>query len=126
VNGLPAAAVAFQATNQAGVTILGEALFIAHGEEVFQLIGLTVPQAPAAVRSAVSQALRSFAVTTTGQQFQRVRELDIITLTANTPLATLASRSGGAIDAAQLAIINGVEAGSSIPAGRKIKTVRYR
>lgn len=126
INGFPASTVAFRATTEDGTVIQGQALFIEYRGQVFRMLGLVVSSAASQVGSAVSQSLRSFSATAAGQVFQRVREIDIITLRSNTTVATLAGQSGGAIQATDLAIMNGVETGASIPAGRKIKTVRFR
>lgn len=127
VTGLPAFGVAFRATTgQEGQVIQGEAVFIEYNGSVWRMMGLVVPSAAQAVGGALGQSIRSFGPTAANQTFRRVRELRIVTPTGPTTVASLASQSGGATTAQELALINSVEMDTRIPAGRKIKTVRYR
>ncbi len=127
VSGLPAYGVAFRATvGQQGQVIEGEAVFIEYRGAVWRMMGLVAPSAPQSVGSALGQAIRSFGPTATNQTFRRVSELRIITPTGPTTMTSLASQSGGAVTAQELALINSVAVDTRIPAGRKIKTVRYR
>jgi predicted Zn-dependent protease len=90
------------------------------------MMGLVVPSEAQAVGGALGQAIRSFGPTAANQTFRRVRELRIVTPTGPTTATSLASQSGGAITAQELALINSIDVDTRIPAGRKIKTVRFR
>ncbi len=127
VNGLRASGVAFRATTgQQGQVIEGEAIFIEHRGTVFRMMGLVVPAAAQQLASTLGGALRSFAPTATNQTFRRVRELNILTPSRATTPDALAAASGGAATAAEIAFINAMEVGGTIPAGRTVKTVRFR
>jgi predicted Zn-dependent protease len=127
VNGLPAFGVAFRATSgQEGQVIEGEAVFIDYNGAVWRMMGLVVPSAAQAIGGALGRSIRSFGPTAANQTFQRVREIRIVTPSGPTTATSLASQSGGAITAQELALINSIEADQRIPAGRKLKTVRYR
>lgn len=125
VHGLPAHGVAFTAQSQQGQQLVGEVLFIAHGSTVYQFLGITLANTQQHLRT-MAATLRSFAQTASNQQFRRVRELNVITLGANTTATGLAQQSGGAATAAEIALINGVSETETLPRGRTVKTVRYR
>lgn len=125
VHGLPAHGVAFTAQSQDGQQLVGEVLFIAHGGTVYQFLSLTLASTQQHLAT-MGATLRSFAPTASNQQFRRVRELNVITLGANTTATALAQQSGGAGTAAEIALINGVTEGETLPRGRTVKTVRYR
>lgn len=126
VHGLPAHGVAFVAQSQDGQQLAGEALFIAHGNTVYRFMSLTLASLTARHMNTMATALRSFAPTAANQQFRRVRELNVITLGANTTATALAQQSGGAGTAAEIALINGVSETETLPRGRQVKTIRWR
>ncbi|MES2124992.1 MAG: M48 family metalloprotease [Gemmatimonadota bacterium] len=126
VNGLPAVAADFTATTQQGQALRGTVVFVEYGGSVYQFLGIALASAWSQQGGTISQVLRSFGPTPAGQQFQRRKYLKVVTLSRNTSVATLAQQSDGAVTAQQLAIINGVADGASIPAGRRVKTVVYR
>jgi predicted Zn-dependent protease len=125
VHGLPAHGVAFTAQTQEGQQLVGEALFIAHGGTVYQFLALTLGTTRQHLNT-MGATLRSFAPTAANQQFRRVRELNVVTLGANTTAAGLAQQSGGAATGAEIALINGVTESETLPRGRTVKTVRFR
>ena len=126
VNGLAAHAVRFAATTSQGQALVGEAMFIEHRGEVYRFLGLTLAANANQWMGTLQSAIRTFAPTAANQQFRRVRELDIVTLSSASTVNRLASQSGGAATAEELALINGVQPGEMMPAGRRVKTVRYR
>lgn len=126
VNGLPASTVSFQATTSQGASLTGQATFVQLGGAVYRVLGLTLTQAAAQQGSAIAQTIGSFGPTAANQVFQRVRELDVITLSTGKTVDRLAQESNGAATATELALINGVEVGTMLPTGRLIKTVRFR
>ncbi len=126
LNGLPAAVVTFRASTSDNATLQGEAVFIEHRGTVFRLMGLATAAGAQAQASALNRALRSFAPTPANQAFRRVRELQVITLNTPQTADQLARASNGAATAQELALINGVDASTAMPAGRKIKTIRFR
>lgn len=126
VNGLPAWSVAFRAQLQQGQVVDGEAMFLQHGGSVYRYTALSVSTATATLGSALGQSLRSFRTTPANQTWKRVREIDVIRLSRAMTVDALAQQSGGATTAAELAIINSVEAGQMLPSGRLVKTIRFR
>ncbi len=126
LNGLPAAVVTFRAAANDNTTLQGEVVFIEHRGTVFRLMGLATAAGAQAQSAALNRTLRSFAPVPANQTFRRVRELQVITLNAPQTAEALARASNGAAVAQELALINGVEVNTAMPAGRKIKTIRFR
>lgn len=123
VNGLPAVAADFTAATQEGQQLRGSVLFLQHNGQVFQFLGLALATGWGQQGGTITQVLRSFGPTPTGQQFQPRKYLKIVTMSRATPVASLAQQSNGAISAQLLAIINGVPDGATLPAGKRVKTV---
>lgn len=126
VNGLPAHGVRFTATTSQGQALAGEAMFIEHRGDVYRFLGLTLASSASQWMNTLEAAIRSFAPTAATQQFRRIRELNIVSLSSGTTVDRLASQSGGAATAEELALINGVQPGEMMAAGRRVKTIRYR
>lgn len=126
LNGLNASVVSFRATGSDNAVLQGEAVFIEHRGMVFRFLGLATQAGAQTHATALNRSLRSFAPTPSGQTFRRVRELRVITLDSPQTPDALARASGGAATAQELALINGVETGTMMPAGRRIKTIRFR
>ncbi len=126
VNGLRATAVEFSATTSQGQALVGEAMFVEYGGSVYRLLGLSLASAASTMMPPLQAAIRSFAPTAASQQFERVRELHILKLSAQITPTRLASQSDGAVTADELALINSVQVGDMLPSGRLVKTVRWR
>jgi predicted Zn-dependent protease len=126
VNGLRGTIVQFTATSSENQQLAGEVLYVEHGGTVYQFLGLTLANLWNTHGRTLDQIVRSFGPTATNQAFRRVREIDVITLSANTTPATLASRSNNAATAQEIALINGALENETLPAGRKVKTIRWR
>lgn len=126
INGLRATAVAFSATTSNGTPVTGEAMFIEHSGSVYRFMGLTLASKTASWLQPLQAAIRSFAPTGPNQQFRRVRELHVIRLSSPATPTRLASQSGGAATADEIALINAAQPGEMLPAGREVKTIRYR
>ncbi len=126
INGLRATAVEFSATTSQGQALVGEAMFVEYNGSVYRLLGLSLASAASTMMAPLQAAIRSFAPTAASQQFQRVRELHVVRLTSPTTPTRLASQSGGAVTADELALINSVQPGEMMPTGREVKTVRWR
>ena len=125
INGLPAAGVSFSANTESG-QLAGEVIFVEHGGAVFQLLGLTVAAQANRWLGPLRSVLGSFEPTPAGMTFRRARELHLITLSRQMTPTALAAEAGSAATAEELALINGVEAGQMMPAGRIVKTIRFR
>lgn len=126
INGLPATGVRFTATTSQGQALAGEAMFIEFRGEVYRFLGLTLAGTASQWMGTLQATIRSFAPTASNQQFRRVRELDIVTLSSGSTVDRLAAQSGGAATVEDLALINGVQPGEMMAAGRRVKTIRYR
>ncbi len=126
ITGLTASSVRFRAQTQQNQVLDGEALFIEYRGSVYRFMGLTLASASAQLMGTVQASLRSFAPTSASQQFRRVKELHLVRLTAPTTVDRLAQQSGGAATADDLSLINSVPVGQMMPAGREVKTIRYR
>ncbi len=123
VNGFAASLVTFGANTSEGQALRGEVLFASHQGQILQFLGLATAAAWPTEGSRISQSLRSIAPTATNQVFRPRSYLRIITLSQPTTIEALAQRSEGAVTAAALAIMNGVADGTTLPAGRRVKTV---
>lgn len=126
VNGLTAATVAFRAVSSDQQQLVGEVVYVAHGGAIYQLLGLTTAAAAGSQGRVLVQALGSFAPTAANQQFRRVREVHLVKLTTGTTVDRLARETNGAASAEDLALLNSVDPGVMMPAGRTVKTLRYR
>ncbi|MEP6590604.1 MAG: M48 family metalloprotease [Gemmatimonadota bacterium] len=126
INGAPAVAADFTATTQDGQALRGTVVFIEFNGSVYQFLGLSLASGWAQQGGTITQVLRSFGPTPSGQQFQQRKYLRVVTLPRATSVNTLAQQSGGAITAQLLAIINGVPDGATLPSGKRVKTVVYR
>ncbi len=124
VGGLPATDGEFTATSSDGQQLHGEVLFLQLNGQVFQLLGMSLAGSWAQYGGVINQALHSFRPTSPGEQFRARRFIRLVTLARATTIAALASESGGAISAMDLAILNGVDANATLPAGWRVKTVR--
>ena len=126
INGLPAATVAFTATQQNGAGLVGSASFIEHGGAVYRVMTLAVASAAAELSGTLAGIERSFAPTPAGMTFRRVREVHVLTLSRQMTLDALAEASNGAVTTDELALINSMEAGQMVRQGTRVKTVRWR
>ncbi|HRP06958.1 MAG TPA: M48 family metalloprotease [Gemmatimonadales bacterium] len=126
VNGIRGQAVAFTANTSQGQQLAGQVFYLEYGGQVYEILGLALAQAWQQQGGAIDRAMRSFAPTAASQSFRRVRELHLVTLSANTTPAVLAQQSNGAGTAAEIALINGAQENDTLPRGRMVKTIRWR
>lgn len=126
LSGLRGVLTPFTANTAEGQQLAGEVLHVEHGGTVYQFLGLTLANTWNSHGRTIDQVLRSFAPTAANQSFRRVREIDIVTLSANTTPAALAGRSSNAATAREIALINAAQENETLPRGRKVKTIRWR
>lgn len=126
VGGLPATSGEFTATSQGGQPLHGEALFVASGGQVFELMGISLAANWAQHGPLIRQTIRSFGPTAPGQQFKARRWIRLVTLTRPTTMTELANQGGNVLAAAELAVLNGVDAGTPLATGTRVKTVVAR
>ena len=126
VSGLPATSGEFLATSQGGQPLHGEALFVQLGGQVYELMGLSLATTWNQYGGQIRQTLWSFGPTVPGQPFRPRRWIRLVTLPRATTVNELAGQGGNVVTAADLAILNGVDAGAMMPAGSRVKTIVNR
>jgi predicted Zn-dependent protease len=121
IGGMPAVVGSFEAVSNQTM-IAGRAAFVEHEGKVFRILGYT-PQARWRTYSGVvDRTIASFRRLTDRRYLDvEPRRIDIVDLAQPTPVSALAAR-GATVSADVLALINGVPAGGTVPAGRA-KTV---
>ena len=123
INGLTAVTGVFEANS--GQTLLaGRVAFIEHDGKVYRVLGYT-PQARWRTYDRLfEEVIRSFD-TVKDRRYLDVqpRRLEIVPVGAATTIAAFKSRHPTPVSADVLALINGVPAGGTLPAGEPAKTV---
>jgi predicted Zn-dependent protease len=118
INGLPAARMRIDAEGKAGLDFT----WIAHGGVVYQVVGLAPLRRFAGVQPAFTATGSSFrpltAAERAGIKEQRIR---IVTARAGETLDALARRTGSVWSKEEVAVANGLAAGTSLAAGQLIK-----
>ena len=124
VNGLPARWGYFGATTQDGQELRGLATFIAYGGHVFQILGYTVASRMSAYDRLFQSTLSSFDRLTDPSALNvQPKRIEIVELNRSMSLQTFAQNYPSTVDLQTLAVINGVDEGATLAAGRKMKRV---
>jgi predicted Zn-dependent protease len=114
----------FTATMEGGATVRGVAQFIEYGGQTWQITAYTASQSFDNYAAGFDRAFTSFArltdATALGVQPHKV---ELTTLTRAMTLTQLNAAQPSSISLAELAMINGVDATQSLPAGRIVKRV---
>ena len=123
INGLTAYANAFAAQTEQGV-LQGIAAFVQHEGKVFQILGYAPSSRWPRHESVVTASVGSFAPLT-DRRFLDVqpKRVDLVTLPQPMTIEEFARRYPSTVSVQTLAIINGVEPGQRLEAGRKAKRV---
>lgn len=123
LGGFTSAGAPFAAVSQAD-TLRGTVLFVEHNNIVFQLLGYAPVSRWSTHQAATERALRSFAVLTdrTALDIQPQR-LDVIRVDRAGSIDELKARRASPLTAEQLALINQVRVGETLPVGRLVKWV---
>lgn len=123
INGLTAALGEFDAQTEQG-SIRGLAAAITHNNNTYLLIGLMAPSAIQARFPEIEASIRSFRPLTdaTALNVQPAR-VSIVTIPETMTAQTFTQRYPSSIPAAQVYIINGVDASTSFPRGTLVKRV---
>lgn len=123
INGLPAHANAFAVQTDQGV-LQGLAAFVQHEGKVFQILGYTPSSRWPRYEPMITSSVGSFAPLT-DRRFLDVppRRLDLVTLPQPMTIEEFARRYPSTVSVQTVAIINGVEPGQRLEAGRKLKRV---
>ena len=124
INGLPAASAVFAAQTQDGV-LAGNVAFVSHGGRTFRLLAYTPQQAYGSYRNAFAQSLGSFRRLTdpAALAVQPVR-VHLVRLPRSMTISEFHQAYPSTIPVAQVALINGVEANTTLPAGMMVKRVQ--
>ena len=124
INGLPAATGTFTANTQDGV-LAGNIAFVSLDNRTYRLLAYTPQQRFSAYRSAFAQSLQSFRRLTdqAALHVQPVR-IRLVRLPRAMTITEFHQAYPSTIPVAQVALINGVEASTTIPAGTLVKRVQ--
>jgi predicted Zn-dependent protease len=124
INGLPAASGSFTAQTESGV-LAGLVAFVTHANQTFRLLAYTPQQQFNAYRGAFQQSLGSFRRLTDASALnvQPVR-VQLVRIPRAMTITEFHSAYPSAIPVAQVALINGVETGTTIPSGTLVKRVQ--
>lgn len=124
INGLPAASGYFQAQTQSG-TLAGLVSYISYGGNTYQLLAYTTAAQLNAYSATFRQVTGSFAPLTDPAALNvQPKRIEIVKLPSQMTLAEFYSRNPSSIPVEEVAIINGVETGTTLAAGTQIKLVR--
>lgn len=123
INGLRAVTGVFEAVS--GQTLLaGRVAFIEHGGKVYRVLGYTPQARWSSYDRIFEEVIRSFDNVTERRYLDvQPRRLEIVPLREAMSVAAFASRHPTPVSADVLALINGVPAGGTLPAGEPVKTV---
>ena len=124
INGLPAASGYFQAQTENG-TLAGLVSYISYGGNTYQLLTYTPATQLDAYNAMFQQVIASFAPLTDPAILSvKPRKVEVVKLPSRMTLAEFNSRYPSSIPVEELAIINGVETGTTLAAGTEVKRVR--
>ncbi|HEY9429264.1 MAG TPA: M48 family metalloprotease [Gemmatimonadaceae bacterium] len=124
INGLPAASGYFQAQTENG-TLAGLVSYISYGGNTYQLLTYTPATQLDAYNATFQQVISSFAPLTDPAILNvQPKKVEVIKLPSRMTLAEFNSRYPSSIPVEELAIINGVETGTTLAAGTEVKRVR--
>jgi len=124
INGLPAASGAFTAQTQDGV-LAGNVAFVSLDGRTFRLLAYTPQQRYGSYRGAFAQSLGSFRRLTdpSALAVQPVR-VHLVRIPRAMTISQFHQSYPSTIPVAQVALINGVEASATLPAGTLVKRVQ--
>ena len=123
VNGLPSVWAPFAAQTEQG-PVRGLVAFVRHQDHVFQILGYTGADRIGSYEPVLRQAIGSFRRLTDREALNvQPRRVQLVTLDRSMTLAQFNERNPSTIPVETLAVINGVEAGDMLEAGRIVKRV---
>ena len=124
INGLTAASAVFTAQTQDGV-LAGNVAFISHGGRTFRLMGYTPQQRYGSYRGVFTQSLGSFRRLTdpAALAVQPVR-VHLVRLPRAMTIAQFHQAYPSTIPVEQVALINGADVSTTLPAGTLVKRVQ--
>ena len=124
INGKPATVGRFAATASNGGTVMGIAAMIEHGETTLQLTGFTDARSYNAFEPVFMRYIGSFETLTDRRALNvQPQRLDLVRLPRAQSIRGLLRSRPSALDADALALLNGVAADETLPAGHTLKWV---
>jgi predicted Zn-dependent protease len=123
INGLPAVMAEFDGQTEQG-TLRGLVAGIQHGGTTYLLLGLMAAQAVGQYGGAIESSIRSFRpLTDPAALAVQPAKVEIVALPSTMTGATFVQRYPSSIPAEQVYLINGIDAGTSLPQGMLLKRV---
>jgi predicted Zn-dependent protease len=123
ISGLPAYTTFFEAATQEGV-LAGQATFVEHEGRVVRLLGYTSAARFAAYQGAFESAIRSFGPLTDPRYLDvQPRRLALVSLDRDMALPEFTRAYPSTVKAETIGLINGIDAGGSLPGGGLAKRV---
>jgi len=124
IHGLAATGNPFTFKGSSG-TAAGEVAFVEHRGKVFQILGLSSSSAWDARRTAVETAFDSFTPLTDPTYLDVAPDrVELVSPSRSMSVEEFAASNGATVSAEQLAILNGLDPGERLTAGRPYKIVR--
>jgi predicted Zn-dependent protease len=124
IGGLPSVSRSFSVSRAQGGDLAGVAAFVQHSGRVFQLLGYTLQGRARAYGNALEGSVASFGRLTDRRYLNvQPKRIDLVTIDRAMTLEELDRRFPSTVDLPTLAILNHVEPGETIAAGRAYKRV---
>ena len=124
INGLDAFVGVYQGQLEGLGTVASRAAHIAHNNQVYLLAGIVPAQGFEQVDSAFVQTIRSFRPMSAAEAENiHPNRVDLYTVREGDTWQSIAARSGGAVDARTLAVMNNLQTGTQPQTGSRIKVV---
>ena len=124
INGMEAFVGVYQGQIEGGGTVASRAAHIVHNGQVYLIAGLVPPQAFDEADPLFLQTIRSFRTISAAEaESIRPNRVDLYTARQGDTWQSIAERSGGAVTAQTLAIMNNSQTGTQPQPGARIKIV---
>jgi len=124
LNGIPAYVGVYDGSTQNGQLLRVRAAHIRHEQRVLLLAGIASQSRYSQMERVFAEAIRSFAPLDAAEAAKITpNRLGVATVRSGETWQGIADRTGGLIPASDLAVLNGLPAGSTPPAGQRIKIV---
>ena len=124
INGLDAYVGVYQGQIEGLGNVASRAAHISHNNQVYLLASLVPPQGFDQADPAVQGTIRSFRPLSAAEaESIRPSRVDLYTVREGDTWASIAQRSGGAVDAQTLAVMNNLQAGANPRPGTRVKIV---
>jgi predicted Zn-dependent protease len=124
INGLEAFVGVYQGQLEGGGTIASRAAHIIHNGQVYLIAGLVPPQAFDQADPVFVQTIRSFRTLSAAEaESIRPNRVDLYTVRQGDTWQSIAQRSGGAVAAETLAVMNNSQPGAQPQPGARVKIV---